>query len=340
MAKRRKTTSKKTRNQGKRVAWLLVILLVLWVLTIFFAPSEVPVATQTGGSQIADLELPLIQDPDAVIVHTGYTLEYDETYEQPRWVAYELTRDELYGPVERTDNFRADPAVPQGSATLDDYRGSGYDRGHLIPAADSNWSEQAMEDSFYLSNMSPQSPQFNRGIWSKLESNVRNFADADGAIYVVTGPVLTDGPFETIGESDVAIPKRYYKVLLDYREPTVKAIGFVLPNEGSKEDLQTFATSVDRVEALTGLDFFPRLPDDEETMLEGSYDSDLWSFGEFRATQSERSEYTPTDQPATAQTQDQLYGTFMEILVTVKKESIALLATFVSEDLLERLSPR
>ncbi len=136
---------------------------------------------------------------------------------------------------ERGDDFRSDPLIPSESASLNDYRGSGYDRGHLIPAADLSWSEEAMSGSFYLSNMSPQEGQFNRGIWSKLEATVRNFADTEGSIYVVTGPVLSDGPYDTIGENEVSIPNQYYKVILDYREPDLKSIAFLLPNEGSKK---------------------------------------------------------------------------------------------------------
>jgi endonuclease G len=133
-----------------------------------------------------------------------------------------------------------------------------------------------MSGSFYMSNMSPQVGDFNRGIWSKLEATVRNFADTEGAVYVVTGPVLTDGPYKTIGKNKVSVPNAYYKVVLDYQEPEYKAIGFVLPNEGSKKDLQTFTTSIDEVEELTGLDFFHRLKDTEENELEASFDVSQW----------------------------------------------------------------
>ncbi|MDZ7792136.1 MAG: DNA/RNA non-specific endonuclease [Spirochaetia bacterium] len=122
--------------------------------------------------------------------HTGYTLSYSEEHEQAEWVAYKLTIEELQGDVERTDNFREDKKVDTETASLSDYRGSGYDRGHLAPAADFSWSEEAMSDTFYLSNMSPQKPGFNRGIWRSLESQVREWAIRDKALLVVTGPVF------------------------------------------------------------------------------------------------------------------------------------------------------
>ena len=183
--------------------------------------------------------------------------------------------------VERKDNFREDKAVTTGSATLNDYKKSGYDRGHMAPAADFRWSFDAMNDTFYLSNMCPQTHAFNAGIWSDLEEAVRSIAYEDECIYVVTGPVLTDGPYETIGENKVAVPKYVYKVILDYTAPTIKAIGFIMPHENSKEPLSYFAVTVDEVEDITCLDFFPLLPDDEEEKLESSLDTTLWALKNF-----------------------------------------------------------
>ena len=326
----------KAKKRGKRIVRLLVILLILWILTLVFAPSEAKFE-DSAIRTIQDLELPAIRDNDEIISHTGYTLCYDDKYEQARWVAYELTREELYGSFERTDNFRPDLKAQYGSASLNDYKGSGYDRGHLIPAADSNWSAEAMDDSFYLTNMSPQDPQFNRGIWSKLESAVRNFVDTDGSLYIVTGPVLTDGPYETIGKNKVAVPKQYYKVLLDYTDPTIKAIAFLLPNKGSSEPLESYATTIDQVEELTKLNFFPKLPDMQETMLEGSYDVQDWDFGDFQADEKTKSQYASVEKKVMEKASP-VYtlakNTLTGILVLVKKESLALIKTIVPEDIL------
>ncbi len=146
---------------------------------------------------------------------------------------------------------------------------------------DGYFSEDAEDDgmsaSFFMSNMSPQDPSFNRGIWKKLEEQVRSWAVENREIYVVTGPVLTDGPYQYIGVNKVAIPKHYYKVVLDYLEPELKAIGFILPNKKGTYPLSQYAVTVDEVERITDIDFFYILSDDVEEMLESELDLSLWS---------------------------------------------------------------
>lgn len=222
------------------------------------------------------LALPYCADHSQIQHYAGFALLYSEEHEQPAWVAYLLTDDEVRGTIGRTDNFRADPGISTGSAALSDYRSSGYDRGHLAPAGDMKWSSAAMSDSFYMSNMTPQIPGFNRGIWKRLEVWCRDQAIANREVYIVTGPVLTDGPYQEIGENGVDVPKRYYKVILDYRKPGLKAIGFILPNESSNLPLATYAVPVDRVEAVTGLDFFYLLEDGQEDRLESETSIRLW----------------------------------------------------------------
>ncbi len=158
-----------------------------------------PLVFQSYGFE--ELALPYCKNTAAIIHHHGYSLLYSEADEQALWVAYLLTCDETEGEHDRTDNFRADPEILTGSAELSDYKGSGYDRGHLAPAADLKWSSESISDSFYLSNMSPQAPGFNRGIWKELESWVRTKVVENFEIYVVTGPVLTGGLFNKIGKT-------------------------------------------------------------------------------------------------------------------------------------------
>lgn len=329
----------KARKLGKRLLLLLLVLAVLWIVTLVFAPTEVEYQTRSA-TYIEGLELPANPDGLPLTRHTGFTLLYDEEHEQPLWVAYHLTQEELYGTAKRKDNFRSDDSIPTESAALSDYRGSGYDRGHLIPAADQSWSEEAMSDSFYMSNMSPQEPQFNRGIWSTLEATVRNFADTEGEVYVVTGPILTDGPYETIGNSKVTVPKHYYKVILDYAEPDFKAIGFVLPNEGSGERVESFATTVREVEQLTNLDFFHLLPDALEQKLESSYSLSDWQFDAFQASAEQRQNFEKGE--SVVQTKEHpLYsmakGTFTKLVVAVKKQSMDLLDLFLPKDVMKQV---
>ncbi len=207
------------------------------------------------------------------IEHTYYSLSYSEKDEQAEWVYYELTREEALGGASRTDNFRPDDAISTRSATQADYAKSGYDRGHLAPAADMGFNDVAMSESFYFSNMSPQNPSFNRGIWKKLEALTRNWALEYGAIHIATGPILNE-EFETIGANKVSIPKYYYKVIYD--EINQKAIGFILPNANSNAHLTSFAVPIDQVEELTGIDFFYQLNDELENQLETSFDTNLW----------------------------------------------------------------
>lgn len=323
MAKKKKSKGKKGSKALKRILLLILVLLILFGVMCFITPTEGEMEGYGEGGEIIGLEIPS-GGKGEIIEHTGYTLSYREEYEVPEWVAYELTREEVTTlAVERKDNFREDKTVSTGSATLQDYKKSGYDRGHMAPAADFRWSAEAMDDTFYLSNMCPQTHAFNAGIWSDLESAIRSMAYEDGSIYVVTGPVLTDGPYDTIGENDVAVPSYFYKVVLDYSEPTLKAIGFILPHENSKNPLSYFAVTVDEVEERTGLDFFPLLPDNTEEKLESSLDTSLWALRAFDsslASESEGEALAYVAPKASSPLQDTVLSAIMEVMYRIKKE--------------------
>jgi endonuclease G len=217
---------------------------------------------------------------DQIVHHDYFSLSYSEEHEQAEWVAYTLTRERLDMPWhEREDEFIADEQIDSGSAESDDYRNSGYDRGHLVPAADLAFSADAMRESFLMSNISPQARDFNTGIWRELEENTRSWAKKYKKLYVVTGPVLTKEVKGSIGGNEVSVPGYYYKVLLDVSEPGKKGIAFLLPNQISYEPLYEYAVTIDDVEALTGIDFFPNLMTDRlEEQLESEYNLDLWEF--------------------------------------------------------------
>lgn len=217
-----------------------------------------------------------------LVEHSHYTLRYSEMHEQAIWVAYTLTHEMVNGDAKRKDDFRQDPEVDTQSAALSDYEGAGYDRGHLCPAADMNFTSEAMSETFYMSNMSPQEPSFNRGIWKKLEAVVRNWASEKGNIYVVTGPVFRDN-IDKIGENEVTVPGYYYKVIYD--PVAEKMISLVLPNEKSSVSLQHFVCTVDSVETITGIDFFAEMEDDKEDRLEANVNAADWTFVPFKAGQ-------------------------------------------------------
>ena len=212
-----------------------------------------------------------------LVEYKAFTLAYDEQHEQAAWVAYRLGAQGKARRHERYDRFMADNKISTGSATPDDYSNSGYDRGHLAPAADFATDKEAMKESFYMSNMSPQEPSFNRGIWSKLENKIRDWAEENEDVWVITGPVLLNQKrLQKIGENKISVPRFYYKVVLDAREPEIKMIGFVMKNEGSSKALHNFVVMVDSIETLTGLNFFPMLPDELEDELEGKVSTVEW----------------------------------------------------------------
>jgi len=207
-----------------------------------------------------------------------YSICYRESYEQAEWSAYSLKAEQLENRVNRTDDFRPDPMITTGSADLNDYKKSGYDRGHLTPAADREFSKEAVSETFYMSNMSPQYPSFNREIWQYLEHQVREWAKKFGTVYVVSGPVLDKKAeeFESIGKNKVSIPQYYYKVILTKNGDSVMGIGFILSNTKHKDTFWDYAVSIDEVEQRTGLDFFSLLEDTTESEVERSFNLDDW----------------------------------------------------------------
>ncbi len=219
-----------------------------------------------------------------------YSICYRENYEQAEWSAYCLDEEELVKNASRSDDFREDPEISTGSAAPADYKKSGYDRGHLSPAADFAFSQEAMSETFYMSNMSPQAGSFNRGIWKDLESEVRVWAKKIGRVFVVSGPVLDEKPenYATIGTNKVSVPKYYYKVILaplycDKNDRATKddasavtAIGFIFPNKKCEGSFFDYACSVDEVEKRTGIDFFAGLEDKAEEEAESAFEIEKW----------------------------------------------------------------
>lgn len=211
-----------------------------------------------------------------IIEHVGYTVSFNEQRRNANWVAYELTAQEVSGTEPRDDEFVPDPQVIGRQATTDDYKRSGWDRGHLAPAADMKWSNEAMKESFYMSNISPQNKNLNRGVWKSIEELVRENATKHGKLLVVTGPVFTDKKgLGEIGENRVLIPNGFYKVLLSYNGE-YSGIGFYCENVAGKKKLTEYARTIDEIEELTGIDFFHRLPDETETAVESYYTEGDW----------------------------------------------------------------
>jgi endonuclease G len=200
------------------------------------------------------------------IQHQYYDLCYSETHEQSFWTAHLLTYKSVKGRAKRSNDFRFDPNVSTGSATTEDYTYSGYDRGHLVPAADMKLNKIAMSETFFLSNISPQSPRFNQGIWRKVENFVRAQVTRSKNVFVITGPVL-EKRLPTIG-SNVSIPKYFYKIIFNNDLNKPKAISFLLPNRPLRYDIMKYKVSIDEIEEKTGLDFFHQLPKRLQNLFE------------------------------------------------------------------------
>jgi len=274
------TRNRSAKDNSTTLLIVLVVLIILLVVALYTCHQQKNAAEKTNykidTTALQQLQIPAIKPTDEIIQHTAYTLSYNEEAEQANWVAYVLRGSQLQAAhYSRTNKFLTDPLVKEHSSGDADYDGSGYDRGHLASAEDMSWSRTTMKESFYYSNMSPQVPAFNRGVWKRLEELVRYWSSAYDSIYVVTGPVLTKG-LPTIGPDALAVPQYYYKVILEYNPKGVRGIGFVLRNEASAATLKSFAVSIDSVEHLTGIDFFPRLPDDVEEKIESNVEVKDW----------------------------------------------------------------
>ncbi len=227
-----------------------------------------------------------IGKPQAVYerVREAYVLAQDGRLKISLWVQYELSQQDLQGTATRTDNFRADTSIPFGyRSELSDYSSSGFDRGHMAPAGDMKRSEQVMSESFFLSNMVAQvGSGFNRHIWKYLEDAVRGWVEQRGTLTIITGPVFAvEGgrvSYQVIGNGHVAVPTHFYKIIVDVNDPdNVQALAFVLPNESlTGHEYSEFLTSIDEIEAATGLDFLSALPVGVQDRVESVTAGSVW----------------------------------------------------------------
>lgn len=263
-------------NKQRIIAALLLIIIL--VVNHYLTKEDRSFEVSPEESMVTDFDFLPTSTTKQLIKHNYYNLSYSEQHEQPEWVAYVLDKEHIvYTNFERP-YFIEDPKVKTGSADWRNYKKSGYDRGHLCPAGDRRFSQEAFNETFYTSNITPQKHDFNAGIWNKLEQKVRYWAKKYNRLYVVTGAVLTDKNLKGIGEEDVTVANAFYKVVLDYTKPEIKAIAFLMPHKESKKPLYEFVVSIDDLEKKTGIDFFHKLPDNLEKQLESSTNYKNWAF--------------------------------------------------------------
>jgi endonuclease G len=233
-----------------------------------------------------------------LVKHSAMQLGYNEKHEQAEWVMHMVTPDVIDGNVSRTNDFREDSLVTTGTSSKADYWYSGFDRGHLAPSADFRWSQKALSESYFYSNMSPQRPELNREKWAELENVIRDYVITNKEeVYVITGPILHDSLPEMKNEgrlNQVSIPEMYYKIVIDITGDTVTGIAFLMPNGSCGYPVMSYATSIDKIEQLTGYDFFPNLPSDIAIKVESNENTDLFKT---RGSEGEIIPFNPTELP-------------------------------------------
>lgn len=242
--------------------------------------GEAGVCDVSAGAAEADDKLVMQTSPkgtpEQILKRTGYVASYNKATLLPNWVAWHLTAERTEGSAKRSGvDFAEDTEVPEPRATDWDYYNSGYDRGHMCPAADNKWSKKAMEESFLFTNMCPQNGNLNRGDWNEMEMACRKWAKKYGDLYIVCGPILYKGKHKTIGKNKVVVPEAFFKVVLRTGDDP-QAIGFIYKNTSGNRPKDSYVNTVDEVERITGIDFFPSLPDDVEKKVEAECDLGLW----------------------------------------------------------------
>ncbi len=268
---------KSVKNQTIYTVLLLVCVLGFWLFENFYTPDTY---TSPEGQTIRTA-MPSYVWPSsttgAIVHHDYFSLSYNEPFEQAEWVTYVLEKEHLTYDNRKRPYFIEDPKVKTKSADWRNYKGSGYDRGHLCPAGDRRFSEYAYNETFYTSNISPQDREFNAGVWNQLEMRIRQWVKKTGTHFVITGGILEAG-LEEIGEEDVDVPRAYYKIVAKGGSNNLKAIAFLMENRPSSKSIQQFAVTIDAIEKRTGIDFFRELPDELEEELESELRLQDWKF--------------------------------------------------------------
>lgn len=262
----------------------------LWPLVIGVTISLFVIANKVIGNDMKDamqssvpavqksLEIPVSPKnmQEQIISRLAYTVSYNKSLRLPNWVAWHLSSAHTKGKFKRTEmKFEEDVTVPKPRATNWDYVQSGYDRGHMCPSGDNRWSEQAQRESFIYTNCCPQRHSLNSEEWEELESRCRHWANVYGDIYIVCGPMFTKKERKTIGKNRIAVPDAFFKVVLRMGKSPA-ALGFIYQNEGNTGDMASHVCTVDKIESLTGIDFFPALDNNIEKKVEAEANLSKW----------------------------------------------------------------
>ena len=239
---------------------ILILLLLIACLTGYGQTSK--------GISGSLLEMPKITASDNVIIYTGFTVSYNTKTLIPNWVAYELTDAEVDGQFPRKGQFGQDLSFNGRQSMREDYSNSGWDKGHMCPAADLKWSEQTMYESFYLTNICPQNHELNSIDWLTLEKLGRQWAKKFEKVYIICGPIIKENKYGTIGTNKVVVPDAFFKAFLTVTNNVFNTIAFIMPNDSEHKRIQEYALSVNYLEKITGIDVFTNIDDRFEEMVE------------------------------------------------------------------------
>ena len=272
----------------KKRSSLISFIVLLVICAVYLVQEETGFLSGlvSGGGRQADvpeglMELPACNGDDVILEHKGFIVSYNAEARIPLWVAYELTDEETHGDLDRDEyEFKMDPSYNRTQAMREDYYPNYWSRGHMAPAADFEWDADAMGETFYLTNICPQDRELNKNDWNYLEKQVRNWAREFGKVWVVTGPVIGTNRYGTIGDRDVVVPDSFFKAVLAYKNGKYHSIAFTMDNDDKRYWLDDCAMTVNELEAITGLDFFPLLPDDVENTVESQLRLSFWNIRE------------------------------------------------------------
>lgn len=259
------------------ISYRSLVLFVATVLCTSVQAQTVSVRHNNIPFNESGFEIPAIKKSDIIIVYEGFTLSYNSKTLIPNWVAYELTSSEVEGTYPRGNGFGMDLDYNGKQAMREDYSYSGWDKGHMAPAADMKWSRTAMYESFFLTNICPQDHELNGNDWLTLEKLGREWANRFGSVYIICGPIIGKNYYGTIGENKVVVPDAFYKAFLVVQDHRYHAIAFVMPNESTHHRMQEYAITVNELEEIIGINLFANIDDSIEEMVESDLYFKFWN---------------------------------------------------------------
>lgn len=241
----------------KIIRYITIVIITVGCITISDSKCY---AQQINHEINSFFPLPLKNRSEQILFRKGYLVSYNKEWKIPNWVAWHLKREHILGPHRRSSNtWHEDTDVPCPRATVSDYKGSGWSRGHMCPAGDNKWDSEAMYESFLFTNCCPQNANLNSGDWNQIEMVCRRWAEKYGDIYIVCGPILFNKEHETIGSNKIVVPEAFFKVVLCMNGKP-KGIGFVRRNTNTSKRNNSYVNSIKDIERITGITFFPFLP--------------------------------------------------------------------------------